>query len=366
MAARLLDCIRHLTAFLEILHSVRDDGQVSYFSPGRKQRTIQVNISGTVESVPQFTTARGKAVIVLLSSPIRSPSVPAPIPSDSFHRFDWKILNFKPYRFGSIFSFSTTFAYLTVFLYSVFFSGKEDLIRWKLFAQCKASSSYFFSAGIIFQNADEMASLGTEALKKAVNGVTERVSSTSLDLSRDISESYFDEEITDENDFTQEPLSDLSTYPSAHNLCPLSRAPRPGRLKVKYGLQVRRLNCNLELSATFFITQPTISSIHVRAPVRWCYTKSPNDGNCQKRWFVECSWMCEPSPVWTITVTTQLASDSHEDVLRVRHARSCLTNSWRTPTNVCVGGYYTVTLFIINALPNSSQSLGIFKSQLTT
>lgn len=78
-----------------------------------------------------------------------------------------------------------------------------------------------------------MASLGTEALKKAVNGVTERVSSTSLDLSRDISESYFDEEITDENDFTQEPLS---TYPSAHNLCPLSRAPRPGRFKVKYGL----------------------------------------------------------------------------------------------------------------------------------
>ena len=208
-----------------------------------------------------------------------------------------------------------------------------------------------------------MASLGTEALKKAINGVTERVSSTSLDLSRDISESYFDEEITDENDFTQGPLS---TYPSAHNLCPLSRAPRPGRFKVKYGLQVRKLNCNLELSATFFITQPTISSIHVRAPVRWCYTKSPNDGNCQKRWFVECSWMCEPSPVWTITVTTQLASDSHEGVLRVRHARSCLTNSWRTPTNVCVGGYYTVTLFIINALPNSSQSLGILKSQLTT
>ena len=63
MAARLLDCIRHLTAFLEILHSVRDDGQVSYFSPGRKQRTIQVDISGTVESVPQFTTARGKAVL---------------------------------------------------------------------------------------------------------------------------------------------------------------------------------------------------------------------------------------------------------------------------------------------------------------
>ena len=89
MAARLLDCIRHLTAFLEILHSsVRDDRQVSYFSPGRKQRTIQVDISGTVESVPQFTTARGKAVIVLLSSPIGSPSVPAPIPSDSFHRFD--------------------------------------------------------------------------------------------------------------------------------------------------------------------------------------------------------------------------------------------------------------------------------------
>ena len=366
MAARLLDCIRYLTALLKILHSVRDDSQVSYFSPGRKQRTIQVDISGTVESVPQFTTARGKAVIVLLSSPIRNPSVPAPIPSDSFHRFDWKILNFKPYRFGSIFSFSTTFAYLTVFLNSVFFSGKEDLIRWRLFAQCKASSSYFFSAGIIFQNADEMASLGTEALKKAVNGVTERVSSTSLDLSRDISESYFDEEITDENDFTQEQLSDISTYPSAHNLCPLSRAPRPGRFKVKYGLQVRRLNCNLELSATFFITQPTISSIHVRAPVRWCYTKSPNDGNCQKRWFVECSWMCEPSPVWTITVTTQLASDSHEDVLRVRHARSCPTNSWRTPTNVCVGGYYTVTLFIINTLPNSSQSLGILKSQLTT
>lgn len=174
-------------------------------------------------------------------------------------------MNFKPYRFGSIFSFSTTFAYLTVFLYSVFFSGKEDLLRWKLFAQCTASSSYFFSAGIIFQNADEMASLGTEALKKAINGVTERVSSTSLDLSRDISESYFDEEITDENDFTQGPLS---TYPSAHNLCPLSRAPRPGRFKVKYGLQVRKLNCNLELSATFFITQPTISSIHVRAPVR--------------------------------------------------------------------------------------------------
>ena len=144
--------------------------------------------------------------------------------------------------------FSTTFAYLTVFLYSVFFSGKEDLIRWKLFAQCKASSSYFFSAGIIFQNADAMASLGTEALKKAINGVTEQVSSTNLDLSRDISEPYFDEEITDENDFTQEP----SIYPSAHNLCPLSRAPRPGRFKVKYGLQVRRLNCNLKLSATFF------------------------------------------------------------------------------------------------------------------
>lgn len=148
--------------------------------------------------------------------------------------------------------FSTTFAYLTVLLYSVFFSGKEDLIiRWKLFVQCKASSSYFFSAGIIFPNADEMASLGTEVLKKAINGVTEQVSFTSLDLSRDISESYFDEEITNENDFTQEPLS---IYPSAHNLCPLSRAPRPGRFKVKYGLQVRRLNCNLKLSATFFIT----------------------------------------------------------------------------------------------------------------
>lgn len=363
MAARLLDCIRYLTAFLKILHSVRDDSQVSYFSPGRKQRTIQVDISGTVESVPQFTTARGKAVIVLLSSPIRSPSVPAPIPSDSFHRFDWKILNFKPYRFGSIFSFSTTFAYLTVFLNSVFFSGKEDLIRWKLFAQCKASSSYFFSAGIIFQNADEMASLGTEALKKAVNGVTERVSSTSFDLSRDISESYFNEEITDENDFTQEQLSDISTYPSAHNLCPLSRAPRPGQFKVKYGLQVRRLNCNLELSATFFITWTDNFFDTCKSS---CSMMSPNDGNCQKRWFVECSWMCEPSPVWTITVTTQLASDSHEDVLRVRHARSCPTNSWRTPTNVCVGGYYTVTLFIINTLPNSSQSLGILKSQLTT
>lgn len=62
MAARLLGCIRHLTEFLEILHSVRDDGQVSYFSPGRKQRTIQVDIAGTVESVPQFTIARGKAV----------------------------------------------------------------------------------------------------------------------------------------------------------------------------------------------------------------------------------------------------------------------------------------------------------------
>ena len=57
MAARLLGCVRHLTAFLEILHSVRDDGQVSYFTPGRKQRTIQVDIAGTVESV-----ARGKAV----------------------------------------------------------------------------------------------------------------------------------------------------------------------------------------------------------------------------------------------------------------------------------------------------------------
>ena len=146
--------------------------------------------------------------------------------------------------------FSTTSAYLTVLLYSVFFSGKEDLIRRKLFVECKASSSYFFSAGIIFQNADEMASLGTEALKKAINGVTEQVSSTRLDLSRDISESYFDEEITDpENDFTQEPLS---IYPSAHNLCPLSRAPRPGRFRVKYGLQVRRLNYNLKLSATFF------------------------------------------------------------------------------------------------------------------
>lgn len=43
-------------------HSVRDDGQVSYFSPGRKQRTIQVDIAGTVESVSQFTIARGKAV----------------------------------------------------------------------------------------------------------------------------------------------------------------------------------------------------------------------------------------------------------------------------------------------------------------
>ena len=182
-------------------------------------------------------------------------------------------MNFKPYRFGSIFSFSTTFAYLTVFLYSVFFSGKEDLLRWKLFAQCKASSSYFFSAGIIFQNADEMASLGTEALKKAINGVTERVSSTSLDLSRDISESYFDEEITDENDFTQEPLS---TYPSAHNLCPLSRAPRPGRFKVKYGLQVRKLNCNFELSATFF--NPTDNFFDTCKS-----SKSPNDGNCQKR-----------------------------------------------------------------------------------
>ena len=41
--------------------------------------------------------------------------------------------------------------------------------------QCKASSSYFLSAGIIFQNADEMASLGTEALKKAINGVTKRL-----------------------------------------------------------------------------------------------------------------------------------------------------------------------------------------------
>ena len=115
--------------------------------------------------------------------------------------------------------------------------------------QCMASSSYFFSAGIIFPNADEMASLGTEALKKAINGVTEQVSSTSHDLSRDISESYFDEEITNENDFTQEPLS---IYPSVHNLCPLSRAPRPGRFKVKYGLQVRRLNYNLKLSETFF------------------------------------------------------------------------------------------------------------------
>ena len=47
---------------LEILHSVRDDGQVSYFSPGRKQRTIQDDIAGTVESVSQFTIARGKAV----------------------------------------------------------------------------------------------------------------------------------------------------------------------------------------------------------------------------------------------------------------------------------------------------------------
>ena len=101
----------------------------------------------------------------------------------------------------------------------------------------KASSSYFFNAGIIFQNADEMTSLGTEALKTAINGVAEQVSSTSLDLSRDISESYFDEEITDENDFTQEPPS---IYPSRHNLCPLSSAPRPGRFRVKYGLQVRR------------------------------------------------------------------------------------------------------------------------------
>ena len=35
MAARLLGWIRRLTEFLEILHSVRDDGQVSYFSPGK-------------------------------------------------------------------------------------------------------------------------------------------------------------------------------------------------------------------------------------------------------------------------------------------------------------------------------------------
>ena len=68
MAARLLGFIRHLTEFLEILHSVRDDGQVSG-SPGRKQRTIQVDIAGTVESVPQFTIARGKAVNC---SPVRS------------------------------------------------------------------------------------------------------------------------------------------------------------------------------------------------------------------------------------------------------------------------------------------------------
>ena len=161
-----------------------------------------------------------------------------------------KIWILSPTGLGVFSVFSTTSAYLTVLLYSVFFSGKEDLIRRKLFVECKASSSYFFSAGIIFQNADEMTSLGTEALKKAINGVTEQVSSTRLDLSRDISESYFDEEITDpENDFTQEPLS---IYPSAHNLCPLSRAPRPRRFRVKYGLQVRRLNYNLKLSATFF------------------------------------------------------------------------------------------------------------------
>lgn len=124
-----------------------------------------------------------------------------------------------------------------------------------------------------------MASLGTEALKKAINGVIEQVSSTSLDLSRDISESYFDEEITDENDFTQEPLS---IYPSAHNLRPLSRAPRPGRFKVKYGLQVRRLNCNLKLSATFFYN-PTDSFFDTCRSSFSTMLSSPNDGNCQKR-----------------------------------------------------------------------------------
>lgn len=132
----------------------------------------------------------------------------------------------SPTGLGVFSVFSTSSAYLTVLMYPVFFSGKEDLIRRKLFVECKTSSSYFFSAGILFQNADEMASLGTEALKKAINGVTDP-----------------------ENDFTQEPLS---IYPSAHNLCPLSRAPRPGRFRVKYGLQVRRLNYNLKLSATFF------------------------------------------------------------------------------------------------------------------